>query len=184
MYYPFRISNWDDFSKCTISSYFVGIRDESRHQSSNNSGTYGRRSKISTSNEDGNFEFRQDVRAALFAANYGEANREQFNSISKDFLSSISINFDSQRGSFHQNINVRRYQRFEQKWWSLFGKYWLVKYERNDDDVKMMCWLMTGGSHGMIDTCGENSSLNCDEIYYGLPKIDHFESEQECIGSG
>ena len=42
VYYPFRISNWDDFSRCTISSYFVGIRDESRYQSSDNSGTYGR----------------------------------------------------------------------------------------------------------------------------------------------
>ena len=42
VYYPFRISNWDDFSRCTISSYFVGIRDESQYQSSDNSGTYGR----------------------------------------------------------------------------------------------------------------------------------------------
>ena len=35
---------------------------------------------------------------------------------------------------------------------------------------------MTGGDHGTIDTCGENSSLSCDEIYYGLPKIDNLES--------
>ena len=67
---------------------------------------------------------------------------------------------------------------------SLFGKYWFVKNERNDDDVKMMRWLMTGGDHGTIDICGENSNLNCDEIYYGLPKIYHLESERECIRSG
>ena len=96
----------------------------------------------------------------------------------------MSINFDPQRASFHQSINVKSYQTFEQKWWSLFGKYWLVKNERNDDDVKMMCWLITGGNHGTINICGENSSLNCDEIYYGLPKINHLESERECIGSG
>ena len=178
VYYPFRISNWDDFSRCTIYSYFVGIRDESRYQFSDNSGTYGRRSKISTLNEDGDFEFRQDIRAALFEVNDdGEANRQQFDSISKDFLSSMSANFDPQRDSFHDNIDVKSYQTFEQKWWSLFGKYWLVKNERNDNDVKMMHWLMTGGNHGMIDTCGENSSLNCDEI-------GNLESEQECIGSG
>ena len=171
-------------SRCTISSYFVGIRYKSRYQSSDNSGVCGRWSKISTLNEDGDFEFREDVRAALFDVNDGEANRQQFDSISKDFLSSMSINFDPQRGSFCQNITVKSHQTFEQKWWSLFGKYWLVKNERNDDDVKMMRWLMTGGNHGMIDTCGENSSLNCDEIYYGLPKIDHLKSERECIGSG
>ena len=117
VYYPFRKSNWDDFSRCTISSYFVGIRDESRYQSSDNLGTYGRQSKISTLNEDGDFEFRQDVRAALFDVNDdGEANRQQFDSISKDFLSSMSANFDPQRDSFHDNINVKSYQTFEQKW--------------------------------------------------------------------
>ena len=71
----------------------------------------------------------------------------------------MSANFDPQRDSFHDNINVKSYQTFKQKWSSLFGKYWLVKNERNDDDVKMMHWLMTGGSHGPIDTCGEVSSF-------------------------
>ena len=45
------------------------------------------------------------------------------------------------------------------KWWSLCGKYWLVKNRRNDDDVKLMKWLMTGGNHGTIDTCREDVGL-------------------------
>ena len=45
-----------------------------------------------------------------------------------------------------------------QKWWSLFGKYWIVKNEHNDDDMKFMRWLMTSTNHGMVDTCGENIS--------------------------
>ena len=35
-----------------------------------------------------------------------------------------------------------------------------------------MHWLMTGGNHGTFYTCGENTSLHCDESYYfdSLPK--------------
>ena len=76
---------------------------------------------------------------------------------------------------------MRGCQTFEQKWWSLFGKYWLVKNERNDEDVKVMQWLMTGGNHGTIDTCGENLSVNCNEVYH--EKMNHSGSEGECIGS-
>ena len=52
----------------------------------------------------------------------------------------------------------------EQKWWSIFGKYWLIKNERNDDNVKLTKWLMTSGNHGTIDTCGENVSLHCKKM--------------------
>ena len=52
----------------------------------------------------------------------------------------------------------------EQKWWSLFEKYWSVKNGRNDDDVKLLKWLMTGGNHGTMDTCLENFSLYCDKM--------------------
>ena len=45
-----------------------------------------------------------------------------------------------------------------QNWWSLFGKYWLVKNAYNNDDTKLMKWLMTGENHGTIDMCGENVS--------------------------
>ena len=108
-------------------SYFIGMRDKSRYQSSDSSGTYDRRFKISGLNEDLNFELEQDVRAAIFNnMNGGDddgAPRQQFNSISKDILSSMVQNFDPQQGSFHQNLNMRSRQTFEQKWWSLFGKY-------------------------------------------------------------
>ena len=31
----------------------------------------------------------------------------------------------------------------------------------NDDDVKLMSWLMNGVNYGTVDTCGENvNSLN------------------------
>ena len=45
-----------------------------------------------------------------------------------------------------------------------FWKYWLIKNERNDNDVKLMKWLMTGGNHGTIDICGENVSLHCEKM--------------------
>ena len=44
-----------------------------------------------------------------------------------------------------------------QKWWSLFGRYWLTLNPHNDDDTKLNGWLMNGACHGTIDTCGENS---------------------------
>ena len=59
-----------------------------------------------------------------------------------------------------------------------------MKNKRNDDDIKMMQWLMTGGNHGTIDICEENLNMDCDEIYHELPKINHSGSERECIRSG
>ena len=135
-------------------------------------------------NEDSDFRLRQDVHAALFNMNDGDndgAPRQQFDSILKDILSSMVQNFNPQRGSFHQNLNMKSCHTFEQKWWSLFGKYWLMKNERNDDNIKMMQRLMTGSNHGTIDTCGENLNMNCNEIYH--KKINHSGSERECIGS-
>ena len=81
-------------------SYFIEMRDESQYQSSDSSGTYGRRFKMIGLNEDLNFEWEQNVRAALFNNMNGSDNdgapRQQFNSISKDILSSMVQNFDPQ----------------------------------------------------------------------------------------
>ena len=98
--------------------------------------------------------------------------RQQFDSISMDCLSQLSLNFDPERGSLLQSIKITSHHTLEQKWLSLFGKYWLVRSMQNDTDVKKMHWLMIGGNHGTIDTCGENTSLHCDESYYSdsLPK--------------
>ena len=46
-----------------------------------------------------------------------------------------------------------------QKWWCLFGKYWVIKNCYNNDDIKKMKWYMNGANHGTVDTCGENVSM-------------------------
>ena len=46
-----------------------------------------------------------------------------------------------------------------QKWWELFGRYWLIVNRHNDDNVKLMGWSMNGARHGMVDVCGENVSI-------------------------
>ena len=96
LYYPFRITHWDDFPKCRVSSYFVLIRDESRYQAADTSGTFAQNNnKVGDSrlNEDNDFEFRQNIHAAQFngvmmddegAVDY----RQQFDAISRDFISS------------------------------------------------------------------------------------------------
>ena len=38
------------------------------------------------------------------------------------------------------------------------------KNERNDDDVKLMKWLMTGGNHRTVDTYGEIVRLHCEKM--------------------
>ena len=109
---------------------------------------------------------RQAVRVAQTADDNIDNNvsyRQQFDSISKDFLSAERENFDPILGSMYQWL-TSQVLCSEQKWWSIFGKYWLIKNERNDDDVKLMKWLMTGGNHGTIDTCGENVSLHCEKM--------------------
>ena len=47
------------------------------------------------------------------------------------------------------------------------GPFWQIlpeKNERNNDDIRLMKWLMTGGNHGTIDTRGENVSLHCEKM--------------------
>ena len=43
-----------------------------------------------------------------------------------------------------------------------------MKNDKNDDDVKKMTWLMTGGNHCTRDVCGENASLHCGEMYFDV----------------
>ena len=48
----------------------------------------------------------------------------------------------------------------------MFGRYWLVLNRHNDDDVKLISWLMNGANHDTVDTCGENvNSLNGSLIH-------------------
>ena len=105
-------------------------------ESADSSRTYG--SIKYRLNEDLDFDLRQAIRSAQFADNVVniEGYRQQFDSISKDFLSSEQRNFDPEIGSFHQGLSTSLLS-MEQKWCSLFGKYWLVKNERNND-VELM----------------------------------------------
>ena len=85
-YYPFRVTNWSDNEKCKMSSYFTSIRDESRYQAADSSGTYKHCGH--GLNEDAGFELRQAVRIAQMADNNfndGVPYRQTFDSISKDF---------------------------------------------------------------------------------------------------
>ena len=157
-YCPFQIIHWDDFSKCRVALYFISIRDESRYQAVDTSGTFARdNGGDSRLNEDNDFELRQNIHAALFndllideevTNNY----RKQFNTISKDFISSERQHFDLQNGLLYQGLTrMLIIDSIQQKWWSLFGKYWIVENDKNDDDMKKMKWLMTGGNHGTTD---------------------------------
>ena len=85
--------------------------------------------------------------------------REQFDHASKDFLSQLS---EMGYEHFLRCIkNTDDEQNDVQKWWAMFGQYWLVLNRHNDDDVKLMSWLMNGANHSTVDMCGENvNSLN------------------------
>ena len=163
-YNPFRVTNLSDNKRCKVSSYFSSIQDESRYQAVDSSGAYSH-SQYGL-NEDTGFELKQAVRIAQMAdANFDNSisYRQQFDSISKDFLSAERENFDPIIGSMYQCL-TSQVLCSEQKWWSVFGKYWLIKKERNDDNVKLMKWLMTGGNHGTIGTCRENISLHFEKM--------------------
>ena len=79
--------------------------------------------------------------------------REQFDSILKDFISGVYVD-----ESFSMQLQSKSLNKF-QKWWCLFGKYWVIKNRYSNDDIKKMKWLMNGANHGMVDTCGENVSM-------------------------
>ena len=48
-YYLFWITHWNDFLKCRVSLYFVLIRDESRCQAVDTSGTFARNDRMGDS---------------------------------------------------------------------------------------------------------------------------------------
>ena len=54
------------------------------------------------------------------------SSRQQFDSISKDFLSAERENFDPTLGSMYQ-WSTSQVLCSEAKWWSIFGKHWLIK---------------------------------------------------------
>ena len=86
--------------------------------------------------------------------------REQFDHASKDFLSHLGdLSHDYM---LHGLRNMDDELTQVQKWWHVFGRYWLI-INRHNDDVKLMTWLMNGATHGTVDVCGENVNYFFDE---------------------
>ena len=75
--------------------------------------------------------------------------REQFDHASKDVLSQLGeLGYEH----FLQCIkNTGDEQNDVQKWWVMFGRYWLMLNRHNDDAIKLMSWLMNGANHGTVD---------------------------------
>ena len=87
--------------------------------------------------------------------------REQFDHASKDFLSHLGdLSHDYM---LHSLRNMDDGLTQVQKWWHVFGHYWLIINRHNDDDVKLMTWLMNGAAHGTVDVCDENVNYCFDE---------------------
>ena len=173
-------------------SFFVSVRDEAQYQLTDSVGTimngHGDIKTHGTLNTVTSFEVRQGVLLAnaLLEPNVNlstinrDLYRQQFDSVSKDFLSVEQFRVDPLNGSFYQCLkdasdsaqfhNLYPFA-IELKWWQLFGKYWLVKNDHNDDDIKKMKWLMTGGNHATVDMCGENYAMHCDSMYLNMNTV-------------
>ena len=182
LYYPFRITHWNDASRCKLTFFFMSVKDKARYQPGDNVGTI-RNDRVhhGALNIDGDFQVRQNISLANTVLDQHtttqlvvDSFRQQFDSLPKDFLSKEQLHIDPLNGSFFQSMQFRG--SIEQKWWQLFSKYWLIKNQFNDNDCKKMNWLMTGGNHATVDTSGENFTMHCDSIYYNyqqdLPSID------------
>ena len=156
---------------CKFASFFVSVRDEARYQPGDRVGTI-RNDCVhhGALNTDGDFQVRQNI---LFANTVldqytttqldVDSFRQQFDSLPKDLFTKEQLYIDPLNGSFFQSMQFRGF--LEQKWWQLFGKYWLIKNQFNDDDdCRKMNWLMTGGNHATVDTSGEISQ--CIAIAY------------------
>ena len=148
----------DDDKSC-LSSFFTSIRDRFHYQACDRSGTFSSEmhdifAKLIYDNE----EYRS--RHLHHFGNHAQQHRndpewrEQFDHASKDFLSSLGHNrYECMMNNLKSECLTRA-----QKWWDLFGRYWLVLNRHNDDDTKLMGWLINGVCHGTVDTCGENAA--------------------------
>ena len=133
-YYPFRITHWKDTDKCKMSSFLVLFCDKSWYQAADRSCTFvGNPTCNSLVYDDfEEYQNRYVQRQSQIGLDDRHQNlwHEQFDSISKDFIASLDEETVSK-------LQLKLMNRF-QKWWSLFGKYWLVKNAYNNDDTKLM----------------------------------------------
>ena len=172
-YNPFKFCNTSDNEKLRLSSFFTSIQDRSRYQACDRAGTYSKETYELNAMLLYDYE-EYETRLLMNPMNDGGNGgnllsrfplcREQFDHASKDFLSQLGeLGYEH----FLRCIkNTDDEQNDVQKWWAMFGRYWLVLNRHNDDDVKLMSWLMNGANHGTVDTCGENvNSLNDSLIH-------------------
>ena len=166
-YYPFRITHWTDHSQSKLASYVISAEDNARYQPGDCAGTVDEHNKrkLHARNNRGHngildldeyFEIHENITVVYsvldssnpFADALSELPelyfRQQFDSLSKDFLSQMQIEFNPLKGSFIASLKSSNHSPMmgycmsaEQKWRSLFGKHWLVKKnDLNDDDCK------------------------------------------------
>ena len=136
---PFRLVNMSDDEKSRLSSFFTSIRDKFCYQACNRSGTFSSEmhdifAKLIYDDEEYRcchlHHFGNQVQQHCNNPEW----REQFDHASKDFLSSLGHN------SYEYMMNELKSECLTrvQKWWDLFGRYWLVLNRHNDDDTKLM----------------------------------------------
>ena len=172
-YNPFKFCNTSDNEKLRLSSFFTSIRDRSRYQVCNRAGTYSKETyefNAMLLYDYEEYETRHLMNPMDDGGNGGNVLscfplcREQFDHVSKDFLSQFGeLGYEH----FLRCIkNTNDEQNDVQKWWAMFGRYWLMLNRHNDDDIKLMSWLMNGANHGTVNTFGENvNSLNDSLIH-------------------
>ena len=159
-YDPFQLTNMSSEDKSRLSSFFTSIHDQSHYQAADRSGTYSNKGEdLEQLIYDDDYEHRHCLRAVQIGINkemqHNPMWQEQFDHVSKDFLSSLK---HDGHDFLLNNLEASSWNKV-QKWWELFGKYWSAKNCHNNNNVKVMGWLMNGVGHGTVDMCGETVSM-------------------------
>ena len=150
-----------------LSSFFTSIRDRARYQACDRSGTYSKEMYEFCSMLMYEYvEYKIPHRRNPMNDGGGILHmqpmwREQFDHASNDFLSHLGDL--SHEYMLHGLRNMDDELTQVQKWWHVFGRYWLIINRHNDDHVKLMTWLMNGAAHGAVDVCDENVNYCFDE---------------------
>ena len=162
------LSSIGNNDKLMLSSFFTSIRDRARYQACDRLGTYSKETYEFCSMLMYEYvEYKIHHRRNPMNDGGGILHmqpmwREEFDHASKDFLSHLGdLSHDY---TLHGLRNMDDELTQVQKWWHVFGRYWLIINRHNDDDdVKLMTWLMNGAAHETVDVCGENVNYCFDE---------------------
>ena len=128
-YNAFKFSNTSDNDKLTLSSFFTSIRDRARYQACDRSGMYSKETYEFCSMlmyEYVEYKIRHGRNPMNDNAllNHHPMWREQFDHVSEDFLSCLGD--DGHDYILHSLQNMEDQLTQVQKWWHVFGRYWLV----------------------------------------------------------